>query len=98
MFEGDLDELTTVDLLSTAGEFVRIQERSAVRVLEAALAFADRNAVVPGYESYEPLPGYERIEVYGGDGCPGVAEFAPIEFGAVLHMSSGAAAALIGEA
>ncbi len=46
----------------------------------------------------EPRPGYEQIHVYGGDGCPGVAEFAPIEFGAVMRMSSGAAASLIGEA
>ncbi|WP_432889411.1 hypothetical protein ACQPYH_10215 [Kribbella sp. CA-245084] len=95
MFEGDLNDLATVDLLTTAAEFARIQERAAVRTLEAALAFADRNAVVSG----DPvLPGYERIQVYGGDGCPGVAEFAPIELGAVLRMSSGAAASLIGDA
>ncbi|HEY3558344.1 MAG TPA: DUF222 domain-containing protein [Kribbella sp.] len=94
MFEGDLEELSTVDLLSTASEFGQIQDRAGVRVLEAALVFADRNAMVEG----EPLPGYERIQVYGGEGCPGVAEFAPIEFGAVMRMSSGAASALIGEA
>src|SRR2546427_8283366 len=94
MFEDDLGELATADLLAAAAEFGQIQERAAVRILEAALAFADRNAVIRG----EPLPGSERIHVYGGEGCPGVAEFAPIEFGAVLGMSSGAAAALIGEA
>ncbi|MFG1909826.1 hypothetical protein [Kribbella sp. NPDC048928] len=95
MFEGDLRDLATAELLSAASEFAQIQDRAAVRILESALTFADRHAVVPGYES---LPGYERLQVYGGDGCPGVAEFAPIEFGAVLSMSSGAAAALIGEA
>src|SRR4051812_31119635 len=94
MFEGDLEELDTVDLLSAASEFGRVENRAGVRVLEAALVFADRHAVVLG----EPRPGYEQIHVYGGDGCPGVAEFAPIEFGAVMRMSSGAAAALIGEA
>ncbi|WP_329002952.1 13E12 repeat family protein [Kribbella sp. NBC_00709] len=94
MFEGDLDELAPADLLAAASEFVQIQERAAVRMLEAALAFADRNAVVSG----EPLPGCERIQVYGGVGCPGVAEFAPIEFGAVMRMSTGAAASFIGEA
>jgi hypothetical protein len=94
MFEGDLDDLATADLLAAAVEFAQTQERAAVRTLEAALAFADRNAVVSG----DPLPGYERLHVYGGEGCPGVAEFAPIEFGAVLRMSTGAAAALIGEA
>ncbi|WP_165547492.1 DUF222 domain-containing protein, partial [Kribbella sindirgiensis] len=60
-----------------------------------ALTYADRHAVVEGYQW---LPGYEQLRVYGGDGCPGVAEFAPIEFGAVMGMSSGAAASLIGEA
>jgi hypothetical protein len=81
--------------LAAASEFGRVQDRAEVRVLEAALVLADRNAVVEGYRS---LPGYERMQVYGGDGCPGVADFAPIEFGAVMRMSSGAAAALIGEA
>ena len=94
MFEEDLDELDTADLLAAASQYGRIENRAAVRVLEAALAYADRHAVVLG----EPRPGYEKIHVYGGDGCPGVAEFAPIEFGAVMRMSSGAAAALIGEA
>lgn len=94
MFEEDLDQLDTADLLAAASQYGRIENRAAVRVLEAALAYADRHAVVLG----EPRPGYEKIHVYGGDGCPGVAEFAPIEFGAVMRMSSGAAAALIGEA
>src|SRR6058998_3007614 len=94
MFEGDLEELGTADLLSAAAGFGRVQDRAGARILEAALAYADRNAVVWA----EPLPGNERIHVYGGDGCPGVAEFAPVEFGAVMRMSSGAAAALIGEA
>ncbi|RZT17113.1 uncharacterized protein DUF222 [Kribbella sp. VKM Ac-2569] len=94
MFEEDLEELDTADLLAAASEFGRVQDRAGVRVLEAALVFADRNGEV--YR--EPRPGYEQIHVYGGDGCPGVAEFAPIEFGAVMRMSSGAAAALIGEA
>ncbi|TCO50419.1 uncharacterized protein DUF222 [Kribbella antiqua] len=74
-----------------------VQEHAAVRLLEAALAFADRHAVV-NYDSGEVLPGTERLKVYGGDGCPGVAEFAPVEFGAVTRMSTGAAASFIGEA
>lgn len=58
-----------------------------MRILQAALVFADRNAVVEGYwddRSGGPMPGCEWLRVYGGDGCPGVAEFAPIELGAVL--------------
>ncbi|TCC27483.1 DUF222 domain-containing protein [Kribbella speibonae] len=95
MFEEDLEALDTADLLAAASEYDQIQTRAAVRVLEVALVYADRHAVVEGYQW---LPGYEQLRVYGGDGCPGIAEFAPIEFGAVLGMSSGAAAALIGEA
>src|SRR6266487_4809781 len=99
MFEADLDELDTAALLAAASEFGQVQERAAVRMLEAALAFADRNAMVwSDTGAGEVLPGTERIRVYGGDGCPGVAEFAPIEFGAVTGMSTGAAAAFIGEA
>jgi hypothetical protein len=98
MFEGDLGELDTADLLAAASEFALVEQRAAVRMLEAALAFADRNAVVDGDGGGEVLPGTERIRVYGGVGCPGVAEFAPTEFGAVMGMSTGAAAAFIGEA
>ncbi|WP_427895781.1 HNH endonuclease signature motif containing protein [Kribbella sp. GL6] len=105
MFECDLDELDTAAVLTAAAEFARIQEKAAVGVLQAALAFADRNAVLEDHpddplrsSSGGALPGLERLCVYGGDGCPGVAEFAPIEFGAVVGMSSGAAASLMGEA
>ena len=95
MFDNDLDELSDTALLAAAAEYGRDQEHAAVGVLRAALAFADRNATIPGYRR---LPGCERFVVYGGDGCPEVAEFAPVEFGAVLGMSSGAAASLMGEA
>ncbi|MFG1815382.1 DUF222 domain-containing protein [Kribbella sp. NPDC049174] len=98
MFEGDLDELGTADLLVAVSEFDLVEERAAVRKLEAALAYADRNAVVYGGADGEQLPGAEQLRVYGGDGCPGVAEFAPIEFGAVMRMSAGAAASFLGEA
>ncbi|MEU8225328.1 hypothetical protein AB0B82_22015, partial [Kribbella sp. NPDC048915] len=77
MFESDLDELDTADLLSAAAEYVQIREQAEVGILRAALAFADRNAVLDWQEAGElPLPGRERLRVYGGEGCPGVAEFA----------------------
>ncbi|MFI7068591.1 DUF222 domain-containing protein [Kribbella sp. NPDC050124] len=98
MFEGDLAELCTTELLTVAAEFDLAEERAAVRKLEVALAYADRHAVLAGGEDSEPLPGRERLRVYGGEGCPGVAEFAPVELGAVLRMSSGAAASFLGEA
>ncbi|WP_158290996.1 HNH endonuclease signature motif containing protein [Kribbella antiqua] len=99
MFDDDLDELDTADLLVAAAQFVDVQEHAAVRLLEAALAYADRHAVIDhAPDRGEVLPGTERLKVYGGDGCPGVAEFAPVEFGAVTRMSTGAAASFIGEA
>ena len=105
MFEGDLDGLDTADLLAAASGFDLVEERAAVRKLQAALAFADRNAVVDDHTGDGRdgvgggvLAGTERIKVYGGAGCPGIAEFAPVEFGAVLRVSSGAAASFIGEA
>jgi hypothetical protein len=42
--------------------------------------------------------GRERGVVLGGDGCPEIAEFAPAEFGVLLGVSPGAAAAYIGQA
>ncbi|MGZ0147431.1 HNH endonuclease signature motif containing protein [Kribbella sp. WER1] len=102
MFDCELDDLDTAGVLAAAAECAQLQEQAAVGLLQAALAFADRNAVLEGYPDDPlrggPLPGLERLRVYGGEGCPGVAEFAPIEFGAVVGMSSGAAASLIGEA
>ncbi|WP_427893976.1 hypothetical protein ACQHIV_12830 [Kribbella sp. GL6] len=97
MFDIDLDGLSTADLLAAGAEYVQDQEDAAVGVLRVTLAFADRNAVVD-WAGRELLPGYERLRVYGGEGCPGVGEFAPVELGAVLGMSSGAAASLLGEA
>ncbi|HZX02997.1 DUF222 domain-containing protein, partial [Kribbella sp.] len=91
------DNVSTADLLAVAAEYAHDQEHAAVGILRTTLAFADRNAVID-WPGRDPLPGYERLRVYGGEGCPGVAEFAPIELGAVLGISSGAAASLLGEA
>jgi hypothetical protein len=97
MFGTDLDDLATADLLTAATEYAQTQEHAAVAILRTAQAFADRNAVLEWLDGH-PLPGTEKLRVYGGEGCPGVAEFAVVEFGSVLGMSGGAAASLIGEA
>src|SRR3982074_1543734 len=101
MFEGDLTGLDTGTLLSVGAEFRAVEDRAAVRQLEVALAFADRYPDPradtddgAGYE--EPLPGGERGRVYGGTGCPAVAEFAAAELGAVFGWSTGAAGAFVG--
>src|SRR3979409_974205 len=102
MFEGDLTELDTGTLLSVGAEFRALEDRAAVRQLEVALAFADRypdpRADTDPWSGYdEPLPGAERGRVYGGVGCPAVAEFAAAELAAVFGWSTGAAEAFIGE-
>ncbi|MDX6293421.1 MAG: hypothetical protein QOH50_2496, partial [Kribbellaceae bacterium] len=109
MFEGDLSELDTRALLDAGAEFRAVEDRAAARQLEVALAFADRcpdpRAVTDtgygggygaGYE--EALPGGERGRVYGGVGCPAVAEFAAAELAAVFGWSTGVGEAFMGEA
>ncbi|MFC0624386.1 DUF222 domain-containing protein [Kribbella deserti] len=63
-----------------------------------ALHYADLNAAVEPPAGGEIVPGIERLRVYGGEGCPAIAEFCAQEFGWRLGMSGGAAAAYLGEA
>ncbi|MEU4607106.1 DUF222 domain-containing protein [Kribbella sp. NPDC023972] len=100
MFEGDLTTLSTADLLESAAEHRAEANRAEARLLEHAQIFADRHHPVlcpqrPGRRGWE---GRERGVVLGGDGCPEIAEFAPAEFGMMLGISAGAAAAYIGQA
>jgi len=70
------------------------QRRSELDLILLALHYARLHpAATHGYG----LPGGERTRVYGGDGCPEVAEFAPAEYGAVTGVSPGAAARFIGQ-
>jgi Domain of unknown function (DUF222) len=100
MFEGDLATLSTPDLLESAAECRAEANRLDMRVLEHAQAYADRYhpdrcPTRPGRGSPD---GRERAIVLGGDGCPEIAEFASAEFGAMIGLSAGAAANLIGQA
>ncbi|MFC0628461.1 HNH endonuclease signature motif containing protein [Kribbella deserti] len=42
--------------------------------------------------------GIEQLKVYGGEGCPAVAEFAAAELGTTLKVSSSAAAGILSDA
>ena len=100
MFETDLTELSTADLLASAAEQRAEANRREASLLEHALEYADRHhpdtcPPRPGRSSWQ---GRERAVVLGGDGCPEVAEFAAAEFGAMLGISAGAAAAYLGQA
>ncbi|MEU8223909.1 hypothetical protein [Kribbella sp. NPDC048915] len=91
MFENDLSELPTRDLLEAAAECRAIAGRADARVLECAQIFADRTApAAHGLKSAQrAYDGRERAVVLGGEGCPEIAEFAIAEFAVVLGVSPG---------
>ena len=102
MFEGDWSELDAAATLHAAAECDADENHAALGKLHAALRFADLHGELPprsGLSQARPdKPGRERLQVYGGDGCPAVAEFASGEFAAVLGLSTLSGTALIGEA
>ncbi|HEY0693624.1 MAG TPA: DUF222 domain-containing protein [Kribbella sp.] len=99
MFDADWDELDAAATLDAAVEFDADENRASLGKLEAALHFADLHADLPSSSQHaRTVRGGERLVVHGGAGCPAVAEFAPAEFGAVLKLASGTAAAYMGEA
>src|SRR3990170_1827422 len=97
MFDGVVSELDAAGAVAAAVELRATAELAETRLLQVAAHFADLHP-----EPFSPLdgnylPGTEQVVVYGGEGCPGVAEFAPVEFGAALGLTSAAAADLIGD-
>ncbi|TCM51599.1 hypothetical protein [Kribbella sp. VKM Ac-2568] len=98
MFACDVTELTAAETLASAAQLHAQRNRTDVELLDLALHFADLHpdpATVPGHHS---VPGGERGVVYGGPGCPAVAEFAVAEFGAATGRSTASAAAFFGQA
>ncbi|MFF1819066.1 hypothetical protein ACFVWG_17325 [Kribbella sp. NPDC058245] len=101
-FDGDLTDLSNRDLLESVADHIALSNRCDTRVFEHALVYADRfhpdhlpDAVRPGRRVAD---GRERAVVYGGEGCPPVAEFAVDEFGVVIGVSPRVAARYIGNA
>ena len=102
MFEGDLTTLSTPDLLESAADHRAETNHLDMRLLEHAQTYADRHHP-DTHPARSPRrarsgDGRERAIVLGGEGCPAIAEFAPAEFGAMIGLSTGAAADLIGQA
>src|SRR3954454_18382601 len=92
LFGCDVDELDTAAVLTAAATSRALRERLEVLDLLHALRIADLH--------HETRPattgrGGERRRVHGGAGCPEVAEFAPVEFGAVMGWSVAAAKAYL---
>ncbi|WP_328988938.1 13E12 repeat family protein [Kribbella sp. NBC_01245] len=98
MFDIGVDELDVDQTLDrAAASRARIAADEAESLL-LALHYTDLNATVAPPPGGEIVPGVERLRVYGGEGCPPIAEFCAQEFGWRLGMSHGAAAAYLGEA
>jgi hypothetical protein len=94
LFGCDVDELDTAAVLTAAATSRALRERLEVLDLLHALRIADLHHEVRATAGR----GGERRRVYGGAGCPEIAEFAPVEFGAVMGMSPAAAKAYLDDA
>jgi hypothetical protein len=92
-------DLIGLDADATLAE-VEANEAAAMAADARRLMLAAHWADLHGQLSMQgpALPGAERLLQLGGEGTPGVAEFAPAELGVSLAMSSGAAGALVADA
>jgi len=91
---------TPAAVLAFAQEQRAAVQRAEFGVLEAALAWAAMHPV-ESVSTQTPTVGWIFAEVavpLGGEGTPLVAEFAPMELGAALGMSTDSARALVGSA
>ncbi|WP_433009855.1 DUF222 domain-containing protein [Kribbella sp. CA-294648] len=98
MFASDVSEYTARETLSAADELTVLRDRLDVQLLRLGQHFADLHPAPATVSDHELVPGGEQTRVYGGAGCPAVAEFAVAEFGAVTGRSTHAAARYIGQA
>ncbi|MEU4392367.1 DUF222 domain-containing protein [Kribbella sp. NPDC023855] len=98
MFASDVSEYTARETLSAADELTGLRDRIDVQLLRLGQHFADLHPAPATISDHELVPGGEQTRVYGGAGCPAVAEFAVAEFGAVTGRSTCAAARYIGQA
>ncbi|MFI5706873.1 DUF222 domain-containing protein [Kribbella sp. NPDC051620] len=93
-----LDDLTARETLSSVGELHVLRNQVDVEILRHAHHFADLHPGPATVSDHEPVPGGEQSRVYGGSGCPSVAEFAVAEFGVMIGRSTGSAAKFMGQA
>ena len=98
MFESDVVDWDAAETLAAAARAKTQANESEVERLILGAHFADlypSPAMIPGDKT---LPGRERGMIYGGPGCPGVAEFAVAEYAVVMGVSPETAAKDIGQA
>src|SRR4051812_23577728 len=97
MFATDLASCDPAETLARAAAAHEQQRRSELELIHAAQRWAELHPS-PVRVGNGGLPGGEQSRVYGGEGCPEIAEFAVTEFGAVIGRSTGSAARFIGQA
>ncbi len=95
----ETDEQSAADVLSLIGAARREENAASARQLELAARWADLHPVESiHHAAVFTTPGSEHEEPVAGAGCPLVAEFSLAELGAVLGVSTTAAARLVGHA
>ncbi|WP_344108687.1 hypothetical protein [Kribbella alba] len=98
MFAGDVTGLDAAETLAATGEWHALQRESEVRLLQLAVHYADLYPSPARVPDDQPVPGGERGVVYGGAGCPAVAEFAVAEFAAIIGVAAESGARFLGQA
>ncbi|MGI8576747.1 MAG: DUF222 domain-containing protein [Nocardioidaceae bacterium] len=93
----DVPALDTDATLGFARAAQTVADRGELAMLRAAAHWADLNGLIDSAPPGQPR-GAEALAQFGGEGSPGVAEFAAAELGVELGTSTYLAAMLIGDA
>lgn len=97
MFE-DLIHLSPDEILSVGDESCTVRDLADARFLAVVSAYAHHHTELdPPPGGVAEVVGSERLKVHGGEGCPGVGEFAVLELGCRYGLSPGAASDLVSE-
>ncbi|HEY0470439.1 MAG TPA: hypothetical protein VGD34_02220, partial [Kribbella sp.] len=96
MFARDVSELDVAQTLAESSRLYAVERQAATQRLQLAVHYADLCAS-PAVLPDRTIPGDERIAFHGGPGCPGIAEFAPAEYGAAVGTTKGGAAKYLGQ-
>ncbi|MEJ7690488.1 MAG: DUF222 domain-containing protein [Nocardioidaceae bacterium] len=99
MFDTQIDDLDADQTLTRAIELRALACKAEVALIGTAAHWADLHGVLDSVGAASvALPGTEGLVEFGGDGTPGVCEFAPAELGAELALSVYAATSLVADA
>jgi hypothetical protein len=96
---GEVDDLTSGDLVALVRDRKATEERAAADLLDIAARWADLHPPESIHDAASfTVPGCEHEEPIAGEGAPLVAEFCVAELGTTLGITTTAAKKLIGHA